>query len=250
MRAFVSDIHSNLEAFLAVLSAADEVGAKEIICLGDVVGYGPNPKECIDLAAKRCRLSIMGNHDEAILFATETEGFNLRARRAIIWTRAVLEDPQERRKNDARWGYLGKLPNRVEDHALLFVHGSARRPVKEYVFPEDIHKKGKMEKIFAAIKKVVFQGHTHLPGIFTESGKFYTPEAVGNTYQIGDEKVMVNVGAVGQPRDGDPRASFAVFDGKRVEFRRVAYDLEKTIEKIYAVRELENFLGDRLRLGR
>lgn len=250
MRAFISDIHSNLEAFLAVLSVAEEAGAKEIICLGDVVGYGPNPKECIDLAARRCRLSIMGNHDEAALFATETEGFNLRARRAVTWTRALLEDAKEGRRNDARWEYLGELPHRVEEDAFLFVHGSARLPVKEYVFPEDIHNKDKMEKIFQRIKRMAFQGHTHLPGIFTESGKFYTPEAVGNSYEIGDEKVMINVGAVGQPRDEDSRASFAVFDGKRVEFLRVAYDVEKTIEKIYAIEELDNFLGDRLRLGR
>jgi len=250
MLAFVSDIHSNLEAFVAVLSAIEEAGAEEIICLGDVVGYGPNPKECIDLVVKRCKLSIMGNHDQATLFATETEGFNLRARRAIIWTRAVLEDPLERRSNDVRWEYLGNLPHRVEDDALLFVHGSARRPVKEYVFPEDVHNKEKMQEIFAEIEKVAFQGHTHLPGVFTESGKFLPPAAVDNTYEIGDEKLMINVGAVGQPRDGDPQASFATFDGKRVEFRRVAYDIEKTVEKIFAIRELDNYLGDRLRLGR
>jgi diadenosine tetraphosphatase ApaH/serine/threonine PP2A family protein phosphatase len=250
MLAFVSDIHSNLEALLAVLSAVDKAGASEIICLGDVVGYGPNPKECIDLVAKDCALTVMGNHDQATLFATETEGFNLRARRAIIWTRAVLEDPLEKAKNDARWEYLGKMPPKVKDDGLLFVHGSARRPINEYVFPEDIHNKTKMEKIFAGIKKMAFQGHTHLPGVFTESGKFFTPVAVGNTYKIDDEKVMVNVGAVGQPRDGNPRASFATFDGKQVEFRRVSYDMDKTIEKIYAIRELDNYLGDRLRLGR
>jgi len=238
-----------LEAFLAVVSAAEEAGAEEIICLGDVVGYGPSPKECIDLAARLCRLSIMGNHDEATLFATEAEGFNLRARRAVIWTRALLEDPKDKIRNYGRWEYLGELPNRVEEDNLLFVHGSARFPVKEYVFPEDIANKDKMEKIFAAIKRVAFQGHTHLPGIFTESGEFYTPEAVGNSYEIGNEKVMINVGAVGQPRDGDGRASFAVFDGKRVDFCRVAYDVQKTIEKIYAIEELDNYLGDRLRLG-
>jgi diadenosine tetraphosphatase ApaH/serine/threonine PP2A family protein phosphatase len=130
------------------------------------------------------------------------------------------------------------------------VHGSARNPLNEYVFPEDIYNQRKMEKIFSLIEQHCFQGHTHVPGVFTQSLNFLSPEEVNGSYRLGDEKTMVNVGSVGQPRDGDPRSCYVVLEDSTVNFRRVSYEMDKTIKKIYDTPELDNFLGDRLREGR
>jgi diadenosine tetraphosphatase ApaH/serine/threonine PP2A family protein phosphatase len=107
-----------------------------------------------------------------------------------------------------------------------------------------------MEKIFSLIEHHCFQGHTHVPGVFTQSMNFISPEEINYTYRLGDEKTMVNVGSVGQPRDGDQRSCYVVLEDKTLTFRRVPYDFERTIKKIYDTPELDNFLGDRLREGR
>ena len=132
----------------------------------------------------------------------------------------------------------------------LYVHGSARNPLNEYVFPEDVYNQKKMEKIFSLIERCCFQGHTHVPGIFTESCRYLSPDEIDFEYSLGDEKVMVNVGSVGQPRDGDNRACYVIQEGDKVSFRRVAYPFATTIEKIFNTPELDNFLGNRLREGR
>ena len=133
---------------------------------------------------------------------------------------------------------------------MLFVHGSPRNPLNEYVFPEDIYNVRKIEKLFSLVQGCSFQGHTHVPGVFTERCQFLRPDQLGDGYLLGQEKAMVNVGSVGQPRDGDPRACYVVLEENRVTFRRVDYPIEKTAEKIYAIDELDDFLGDRLREGR
>jgi diadenosine tetraphosphatase ApaH/serine/threonine PP2A family protein phosphatase len=107
-----------------------------------------------------------------------------------------------------------------------------------------------MEKIFSLIERHCFQGHTHVPGVFTQTLNFLSPEEINYEYRLSGEKTMVNVGSVGQPRDGDPRACYVVLDDDTVRFRRVDYPFEKTIQKIYDIPELDNFLGDRLREGR
>ena len=247
-RALISDIHSNIEALTAVLADIQSQGITEVFCLGDLVGYGPNPREVIDQVMK-CRVCLLGNHDQGALF--DPEGFNSGAERAIFWTRNQLENgggPASERQR--RWDFLGELPRTYQDGKLLFVHGSARNPLNEYVFPEDIYNRRKLEKVFALIQRYAFQGHTHVPGVFTDSFQFYSPEELNNEYRLADEKVMVNVGSVGQPRDGNPRACYVVLEDDLVRFRRVDYPVEKTIAKIYDVPELDNFLGDRLRDGR
>jgi predicted phosphodiesterase len=247
-RAIISDIHSNLEALNAVLADIKSQGISETLCLGDVVGYGPNPRECIDLAMK-CRACLLGNHDQGALF--DPEGFNTGAERAIFWTRQQLEETGGNPATAARrWDFLGELPRHHQDGLYLFVHGSARNPLNEYVFPEDIYNRRKMEKIFALIERYAFQGHTHVPGVFTEDLRFLSPEEIGHEYRLQDRKVMVNVGSVGQPRDGDPRACYVMLEDNLVRFRRVEYPFEETIRKIYSIPELDNFLGDRLRDGR
>jgi predicted phosphodiesterase len=262
LRAIISDIHGNLEAFEAVLQDIKQQGITEVYCLGDIVGYGPNPRECIDLVMT-CQVCLLGNHDQGALF--DPEGFNAGAERAIFWTRQMLEsgDPKG---NEQRWEFLGELPRMRQEAEFLYVHGSARNPLNEYVFPEDIYNQRKMERIFGLVEKYCFQGHTHIPGIFTEDLNFIGVEEMNGAYALGDQKVLVNVGSVGQPRDGDNRSCYVVIststesapgeDGPQAEsgmtlsYKRVEYDFEKTAEKIYAIPELDNFLGDRLRDGR
>jgi predicted phosphodiesterase len=248
-RAILSDIHANLEALEAVLADLAQEGVDSIYCLGDIVGYGPNPRECVDRAMGFDE-SLLGNHDQGALY--DPEGFSSGAERAIFWTRDQLElangDPEQTTK---RWQFLSELPRTLRDGPFTFVHGSVRNPLSEYVFPEDTHNPRKLERLFALIDRYAFQGHTHVPGIFTEDGRFLSPGDVGGRYALGGNKLMINVGSVGQPRDGDPRACYVlVTDAATVEFRRVPYAFEKTAEKIYAVAELDPFLGDRLREGR
>jgi predicted phosphodiesterase len=276
LRAIISDIHGNLEALEAVLTDIRGQEIKEIYCLGDIIGYGPNPRECIDLVMKNCQVTILGNHDQAALF--DPEGFNAGAERAIFWTRHMLESG-DAGGNERRWEFLGELPRMRREGEVLFVHGSARNPLNEYVFPEDIYNQRKMERIFGLVDHFCFQGHTHIPGVFTEDATFQSPDEFGHRWKLAEPKVLVNVGSVGQPRDGNNKACYVVLHpvgspgamggeastnggqpasdpaagftaGTVIEYRRVPYEFEKTIAKIYAIPELDNFLGDRLRDGR
>ena len=248
-RALISDIHSNLEALQAVLADIAAQDIADIYCLGDIIGYGPNPCECIDLVIENTRVCLLGNHDQGALF--DPEGFNSGAERAIFWTREQLESAKGSPADAARrWDFLGELPRNHRENGFLFVHGSARNPLNEYVFPEDIYNQRKMEKIFSLIEQHCFQGHTHVPGVFTQGLNFLSPEEIGGTYRLTDEKTMINVGSVGQPRDGDRRACYAVLDDDTLTFRRVEYDAQITRRKIYDTPDLDNFLGDRLLEGR
>jgi diadenosine tetraphosphatase ApaH/serine/threonine PP2A family protein phosphatase len=253
VKAIISDIHSNLEAFQAVLKDIEGHDVEEIYCLGDVVGYGPNPCECLDLAMQ-FRVVLLGNHDQGAIW--DPDGFNPPAERAIFWTREQLEAPSANRQlKERRWDFLNDRPRTHRENGLLFVHGSARNPLNEYVFPEDIYNHRKMERIFALVDRYCFQGHTHVPGIFTEQVpedlyQFHSPEEVDHVYRLDERKMLCNVGSVGQPRDGNPQACYVLLSDDTIRYRRVDYDVETTIKKIYAVPELENFLGDRLREGR
>jgi len=250
LRAIVSDIHSNLEALSVVLADIRSRGVTDILCLGDVVGYGPEPKECIDIVSK-LGPCILGNHDEATLFETEADYFNYRARAAIEWTREQLEDVRDSERNGPRWAFLGELERTKSENGVLFVHGSPRNPVKEYIFPEDvIYNPEKMASIFSRFEGTCFIGHTHIPGVFTEDQMYYSPQDIESSYSITSKKAIVNVGSVGQPRDGIADASYALFDGKQVTFCRVPYDYRKTMRKIYNIPALDKDLADRLAEGR
>jgi diadenosine tetraphosphatase ApaH/serine/threonine PP2A family protein phosphatase len=252
VKAIISDIHSNLEALQAVLADIAKHPVEEIYCLGDVVGYGPNPRECVDLVM-RCKVVLLGNHDQGALF--DPDGFNPPAERAIFWTRSQIEAGSSYPGNDRRWEFLADRPRSFREDSRLYVHGSARNPLNEYVFPEDIYNQRKMERIYALVERTCFQGHTHVPGLFTEQlpqdlYQFHSPEEVGSSYRLDGRKTLCNVGSVGQPRDGDWRACYVLLDGETIRYRRVEYDIDTTIKKIYTIPELENFLGDRLRDGR
>jgi diadenosine tetraphosphatase ApaH/serine/threonine PP2A family protein phosphatase len=250
MLAIVSDIHGNLEALVAVLQDLGLHGADAIYCLGDTVGYGPNPCECLDLAMQ-WQLTLLGNHDQAALIGPRYFGGVLAARRAILWTQRQLHAPSpDRRAAQRRWDFLARLPVTHSRDGCLFVHGSPRNPVHEYVFPEDVYNPRKMGRIFACVGRSCSVGHTHVPGVFTEGGTFHSPEEAGGVYRLGGTKALVNVGSVGQPRDGDWRACYALLDGDAVIFRRVEYDVDATVRKIRDIDDLDDYLGDRLLEGR
>lgn len=249
MLAIVSDIHGNLEALTSVLGEIDRRGITDILCLGDVIGYGPNPLECLDLVMKRCRVCLMGNHDFAVFY--EPYNFNTGAESASYWTRQQLEEEADRAKREARWSYLGALGVRYKNGQFLATHASPRRPVNEYIFPDDIYTNaGKFVTLFERVERLCFVGHTHVPGLFLEGPDFYSPDELDYRYEIGDDKAIINVGSVGQPRDRDPRSSFVVMTDTTVEFVRVPYDIATTVKKVSAIRELDDFLGTRLMDGR
>jgi predicted phosphodiesterase len=253
LKALISDIHGNLEALEAVLKDIQQQNVTEIYCLGDVVGYGPNPRECIDLVMQ-CKVVLLGNHDQGAMF--DPDGFNPPAERAIFWTRGQLETPAETKESkEKRWEFLADRPRTFKENGFLFVHGSARNPLNEYVFPEDIYNQRKMDRIYALVDRYCFQGHTHVPGIFTEAlpedlYQFHAPDEIEYTHTLDGRKTLCNVGSVGQPRDGDWRACYVLLDGNSIRYRRVEYDIDLTVKKIYAIPDLDNFLGDRLRDGR
>lgn len=250
-RALISDIHGNLEALVAVLDDIRSMGADEIYCLGDIIGYGPNPCECLDYVRKRCRVTILGNHDQAALF--DPEGFNPMALQAIFWTRDQLDAGiGSAADTNARWDFLGELPRYKDEGEFLFVHGSPRDQTNEYVFPEHVFDQRKMEILFSKVERYCFMGHTHLPGVFTTECEFLSPDDCNHQYKLTAQKVLVNVGSVGQPRDEDPRACYAILDtdAKSLTYRRVEYDFNITADKIYKIPELADGLGDRLKHGR
>ena len=261
MFAVLSDIHSNLEALTVVLADIEKRGIKTIYCLGDVIGYGANPKECLDLIIEKTKWCVLGNHDYATLY--EPTNFNYGAEQASFWTRFVLETDQQNdplEVSGRRWSFLGELPMRRTLKTKLgtntviidFVHASPRRPINEYIFPDDVYTNpAKVRLLFERVKHICFVGHTHMSGVFLDEPDFYLPNELNNVYPIiDDEKAIINIGSVGQPRDKDNRASYVYVDENEVHFVRVEYDFETTIKKIKAIEQLDNFHAERLRDGR
>jgi diadenosine tetraphosphatase ApaH/serine/threonine PP2A family protein phosphatase len=248
MLAILSDVHGNLEALHAVLEDIARHRVETIYCLGDTVGYGPDPCACLDLVAQTCIVVLLGNHDRAAL--TGPVGFRERALRALLWTQEQLEAPDP---NEAaavrRRDFLASRPDEHTEGRLLFVHASPRNPLDEYVFPEDVADRDRMADLFALVEGCCFQGHTHKPGVFTEHRPGVYRFAAPESYRLNGSRAMVNVGAVGQPRDGDWRACYALFDGETVCFRRLEYDVAATVAKMRAL-GLDESLADRLYRGR
>ncbi len=265
MYAIISDIHANLEALTAVLKWIDDAGIKEIVCLGDVVGYGPDPEACIDLVSSRCRFTIRGNHDDAVM--GDAFDFNPIAREVIEGTRQLLRPGlfSSALKRE-RWAFIRGLEPVRREGRVLYVHGSPRDPVKEYVMRTDVvFAPEKLQDVFSRIDWLCFVGHTHQPGVFSErreggrtSYEHRAPHELGAeaTLKLGEQKVLVNVGSVGQPRDQDSRACFVVVetDGEgrpaSVTFQRVVYDYRPTMEKIEAIEWINSLCATRLEIGR
>jgi predicted phosphodiesterase len=247
--AIISDLHSNTEAVTNVLEDIKSQGVDDIICLGDVVGYGPEPRPVMDLVMKNVRVSLMGNHDEAVLKGAQN--FNAWAREAIDWTREeiLVKDGREQ----IRWDYLKQMPLSFQTNGLYFVHGSPRQPTIEYILREDIYNGAydKFDEIFASFEKILFVGHSHTPCVINEELEYVTPAEIDQnfTYTIDKRKLIVNVGSVGQPRDNDRRSCYAIVDKNTITFRRVEYDVETVVEKIKGIERLSDNLGLRLKKG-
>ncbi len=246
--AIVSDIHSNQEALDAVLEDIRENGGEEIVCLGDLIGYGPNPRQVLRLAIRKFRFTLLGNHEESVLF--QPVGFNWKAEASAWWTKdQVFSKRHPKRENDRFSNFLKSMPRYMTEKDVLYVHASPLDPTREYILPETSHNREHMKHVFRRIPRVAFGGHTHLPGIFFEKSPFLPQENVEEAFPVTDGKFFVNVGSVGQPRDGDTRACYVLFDGTTVTFRRVAYDYRKTARKIKRIKRLPNALGARLSMG-
>lgn len=240
--AVFSDVHGNLEALEAVLADAGRHEPDAYVCLGDIVGYGPDPNDCVARVRALGRRAIAGNHDRAAVGEADLDAFTPLARAAIEWTMRTLDDRAK--------AFLAALPLRVETPAFLGVHASPRDPVEEYVLtlPTAL-------AVFSASEfSVCLIGHTHVPGAFVlgDDGRvgFQALRPGAATSLAGTSRYLINVGSVGQPRDGDPRASYLLFDAaaRTVTLRRVAYPVSITQEKI-AARGLPETLARRLARG-
>lgn len=250
--AVISDIHANLEALVAVLDDIRGQGVSFVVNLGDTVGYGPDPEACIDLVDEACAVNLCGNHDCAVLLTAED--FNNMARKAVDYHRSLLypEDEQDTSRV-RRWEWLRSLHPMHETETFEAMHASPRQPITEYVLPSDpdVDPTKVRDLIAAMSRRVAFVGHTHFPGVLEEDREgFLLPFVIGQRYDLGKKKAIVNVGSVGQPRDRDPRSCYVIFDGLSVAFRRVEYNVEKTAAKIDALPELHPTTSQRLREGR
>jgi predicted phosphodiesterase len=222
--AVVSDIHGNLHALEAVLEAIEEERPDELWCLGDLVGYGPRPNECCARVAEAAAICLVGNHDLLALGGDVTAAdFNPDAAEAGLWTRRAL---------DERWRrFLGDLPPRAEAPGAALFHGSPRDPVWDYV----LSREGMVDALELTSAPLVLVGHSHVPFAYSaEDDLAFGPPLAGREVELGALRWVVNPGSVGQPRDGDPRASYLVLDpdAGRVRFRRLAYDVERTQREI------------------
>ena len=216
----IADIHANLVALEAVVADAGPVDA--VWCLGDVVGYGPEPGACVRRVRGRCDICIPGNHDWACLGRLDLDEFNDAAREATLWTIDQLTPHAH--------DWLDALPNRYNEGEVTLVHGSPRHPIWEYLL-RPAQAAANFEYFDS---EICFVGHTHVPAVFSEhlvsrNEPLYRPPA-GETIVLTNGRYIVNPGSVGQPRDGDPRAAYALYDPAtcRIEFRRLAYDIEAT----------------------
>lgn len=237
----ISDIHNNLEALNTVLSfLKDKVD--QIICLGDIIGYGPNPNECCEIIKQLDIPSVAGNHEYAALGKMDINWFNKNARDAILWTKKELKE-----KNLHFLNSLGEILNFSD---FTIVHGSLRDPINEYVDSLRVAL-GTFERMK---KKICFIGHTHVPVIIglREDGNYDGRVIKDNDIiYLGDyQKAIINVGSVGQPRDGDKRASCGIFDTSRKEVSifRLEYDIEAVQKKMEEC-NLPRPLIDRLSYG-
>ena len=224
----VSDIHANLVALDAVLAAAGQVDA--VWNLGDTVGYGPSPGECVDrMIAVSPELTLLGNHDAAAIGLLSLDEFNPIARAATLWTAGQLS-PEHR-------AILSGLPARAIIGDCLCVHGSPRHPIWEYVYSAAV-----ADASFAAFgEPVCFLGHTHIQLFISddmaERGIGPSLPQDGDVLDLTGQRFIINPGSVGQPRDGNPAAAFALFEPaeRRVTFRRVRYDVSATQAAMHAV---------------
>jgi diadenosine tetraphosphatase ApaH/serine/threonine PP2A family protein phosphatase len=237
--AILSDIHGNLEALLAVLEVIDDLDVDGIVCLGDVVGYGANPNEVLEIVRERAQATVLGNHDKAAIDPAEEAYFNSWAVQAIRWTRDELTEESAE--------YLRSLPLESVLDDVRLVHASPSDPARwRYVLSPQA-----AAKEFSTFdESFCFIGHSHVPMIVLRTEVGASELLDGEVALPAGARVLINVGSVGQPRNGDPRACFAVLDldDRSARLVQVSYDLHTARAKIMEA-GLPRFLGDRLLLG-
>lgn len=242
--AIISDVHSNLEAFQAVLERIDELGIKDIYSLGDMVGYGPDPVECTLLAENRCNVRLLGNHEYFIRFP-EDSVVNPVAQKALDWTRERLaEAGLSDRATDLKASLL--------QDEVLYIHGSVRGII-DYVREVDYDGLSNFDEIVRTLEedfskfKLCFVGHNHQPFLATAEGFLHPHDDIDEFY-VADAKLYISVGSVGQPRDRNNSACFVTFDGELIKYHRVKYPFEVTAKKIMDA-HLPDILAERLYTG-
>ncbi len=245
--ALIADIHANLEAFHAVLRDIASQDVDRIVCLGDIVGYGPDPAECLELAFTTADRIVLGNHDEAAANPTLFDRFNDRARASLEYTHAAL--------SEQHINAILKLPDRAKDNRTSYAHASFGESQYEYLYTEDC-----AERSFAGLHTPIGAvGHTHIPtlcsatpalgGIFRDVTVRTLPANIATP--IPDTGLtIVNPGSVGQPRDRNPDAAWAILDddNNTIQLRRVPYDIDAVLAKIHNI-GLPDTLADRLLIG-
>jgi len=236
-----SDIHSNLEALEAVLAAYKSEKIDQYLCVGDVVGYAANPRECIAKVMALVVVTVAGNHDWASVNLFPTDYFNPTARSAVLWTERQLDDEERH--------FLASLKLVYKNKDLTLVHGTLDSPGDFNYLSDGFI----AEESFGLLEtKLCFVGHTHIAGIFIKDKSEAIEYRQEDTFKIEEHKqYIINVGSVGQPRDGNPAAAYCIYDTekKEVQIKRIGYDYETAREKIISA-GLPRFLGDRLIMGR
>lgn len=238
--AIISDVHGNLEAFQSVIASFSNLGVEKVMFLGDIVGYGANPNECIELLKSICDDNIAGNHDYAAVGKTDITYFNLHARQAILWTADVLSQANKR--------FLASLPLIATLPNGIMVHSAPQHPeLWDYIISLSaarIHFRNFTQQL-------CFVGHSHRPGIFIldRSGALSFEDLASITVKE-DFRYIINVGSVGQPRDGNPLSSYGLYDTTTKQYRliRVAYNIAMAQQKILAA-GLPRFLAERIAVG-
>ncbi len=223
--AIIADIHANLEAFSAVLADMERRGGvAEIWCLGDIVGYGPDPHQCLWLLRRHKHICVAGNHDWAAIGKIDISSFNPDAAAACQWT------SQQLKSGDIK--YLEKLPLTIEKDDFLLAHGSPRDPIWEYLTSTSIAR----ENLTFFQSPYCLVGHSHKPVIFKDEGGYCTSSRLSPSVGIalGSSRLIINPGGVGQPRDGNPEASYAIYDSesKIIRLHRIPYDIKTTQDKM------------------
>jgi len=241
--AIVSDLHANLPAFEAVLAHAERGGRADALwCLGDIVGYGPHPNECIARLRGYEHRAVAGNHDLAACGRMGTEEFNDAAAAAVEWTARQLSDASRK--------YLEALPMVLTEGDFTLVHGSLRWPEWEYLLSSE------QAQAHLELQKTPYGlvGHSHLPFVYEEvepAPPRLRATTDGERVELGERRMILNPGGAGQPRDGDPRACYALYNGedRSVTYHRVEYDIEAT-QRAMEVAGLPRWLIERLSYGR
>jgi len=240
--AILSCVHANLEALQAVVEDATRRGVEQIISIGDVVGFGPDPVACVDLVRERCAIALRGCHDQALLEGAA----HLTAQTCdgLAWAKESL--------GPERIAWLETLPTSYDAGGIIFCHASPREHVSEYLFPEDVRRDPrKIARALEKTEKVVFVGHTHIPGVFRADPLRWTPAAPLENYfhYRRGEKVIINVGSVGQPRDGNPKACYLEVNKNEMYWRRIDYDVQQVVAKIQSNSRLTASTAQRLQRG-